>query len=411
MIRHICVRLHRWAGLTMTIFLVVVGLSGAALAFREEIDVWLNADLMAIAPREAPTLDPLELRERAEAARPDLRFDSAELRIDPGRTFAIPGRSRQASTQDAGPTQLFLDPYTGAVVGERAPDAAPFSRRGIVSFLYRLHWSLALPEATGALGPYVLGVVALVWTIDCFIGVYLTLPLPRRAPSAKSWSARWSPAWRIKRGADAYRINFDIHRAFGLWAWAMLFVYAWSGVMFNLQEVYRPVTAGLLGLSPQQEEAEAAQIDAPALGWRDAREKGRAHLEAAARSNGFSIDALQWLVFDRKRGVYQMFARSSLDTERRTRTFVDLDAETGALRRMSWPGRPGERAGDVVSRWLDMLHTAVVFGLPYKILACAMGFVITALSLTGAYIWWKKRSARDARHGRGRHAETRVLSR
>ena len=278
-------------------------------------------------------------------------------------------------------------------------DAAPFSRRGIVSFLYRLHWSLALPEATGALGPYVLGVVALVWTIDCFIGFYLTLPLPRRAraPSAKSWWARWSPAWRIKRGADAYRINFDIHRAFGLWAWAMLFVYAWSGVMFNLQEVYRPVTAGLLGLSPQQEEAEAARIDAPALGWSDAREKGRAHLEAAARANGFSIDALQWLVFDRKRGVYQMFARSSLDTERRTRTFVDLDAETGALRRVSWPGRPGERAGDVVSRWLDILHTAVVFGLPYKILACSMGFVITALSLTGVCIGG--RSVRRAMHG------------
>ena len=39
MVRQFFVFLHRWVGLAMTVFLVIVGLTGSVLAFREEIDV------------------------------------------------------------------------------------------------------------------------------------------------------------------------------------------------------------------------------------------------------------------------------------------------------------------------------------------------------------------------------------
>ena len=41
----------------------------------------------------------------------------------------------------------------------------------------------------------------------------------------KFWWNRWRPAWRIKFNAGAYRINFDIHRAFGLWTWANALIF------------------------------------------------------------------------------------------------------------------------------------------------------------------------------------------
>ncbi|MGQ0594799.1 MAG: hypothetical protein ACT4QB_19835 [Gammaproteobacteria bacterium] len=34
----------------------------------------------------------------------------------------------------------------------------------------------------------------------------------------RSWWRRWKPAWLIKRS----RFNYDVHRASGLWVWAML---------------------------------------------------------------------------------------------------------------------------------------------------------------------------------------------
>ena len=55
---------------------------------------------------------------------------------------------------------------------------------------------------------------------------------------------------------------------------------------------------------------------------------------------------------------------------------------------------PGEHSGNTVSEWLRALHTADVFGLPYRIFVCVLGLIITMLSVTGVYIWWKKRKAR-----------------
>lgn len=38
--------------------------------------------------------------------------------------------------------------------------------------------------------------------------------------------------------------------------------------------------------------------------------------------------------------------------------------------------------------------TAEVFGLPYRIFVCGLGIAIAMLSVTGVYIWWKKRRLR-----------------
>ncbi len=54
MIRRYCVLVHHWAGLAMAMFLIVVGLTGSVLAFRVELDSWLNLKLLTVAPRNAP---------------------------------------------------------------------------------------------------------------------------------------------------------------------------------------------------------------------------------------------------------------------------------------------------------------------------------------------------------------------
>jgi uncharacterized iron-regulated membrane protein len=199
-----------------------------------------------VAKRDAPMLDPFALREEAAALYPDARFDAVQLHIEPGRSVEF----TVLTQTDSGVAQIrlfYIDPYTGEKLGERTSGEVSLAKENIISFLYRLHMTLALPASTGSLGPYILGVTTLVWTIDCFVSFYLTFPLRWRdrgkaSRPAKSWWARWKPAWLIKRNAGAYRINFDIHRAFGLWTWAMLFVFAWSSVGFNLRdEVYMPV--------------------------------------------------------------------------------------------------------------------------------------------------------------------------
>ena len=54
----------------------------------------------------------------------------------------------------------------------------------------------------------------------------------------------------------------------------------------------------------------------------------------------------------------------------------------------------GARTGNTITTWLYELHKANMFGVPYKILVSIFGLVVGMLSVTGVYIWWKKRSAR-----------------
>ena len=112
----------------------------------------------------------------------------------------------------------------------------------VLPFVYRLHYTLI----AGTTGRYLLGIAALIWVLDTFIGFYLTFPLRRRLDhgrvhNAQSWGSRWKPSWRVRWTGGESKLTFDLHRASGVWIWPLLFVFAWSGVLFNLSEVYDPV--------------------------------------------------------------------------------------------------------------------------------------------------------------------------
>ena len=100
------------------------------------------------------------------------------------------------------------------------------------------------------------------------------------------------------------------------------------------------------------------------------------------------------LDLDRERGVYN-FRTVWAQGSREGMAAVVFDANTGDLRIADGPTfEPGTAAGVVITDWLFQLHMATVFGLPMRILVCAMGFVITAITASGVVIWWKKRKGR-----------------
>lgn len=116
--------------------------------------------------------------------------------------------------------------------------------------------TLHMPEMWGIddWGVWLMGVVAVVWTVDCFVGFYLTLPVKRANCSSGSWRQwwlRWKPAWKVKTTGSFYRANFDIHRASGLWTWALLFILAFTGFSLNLyKEVFYPLMSLVSQVTP-----------------------------------------------------------------------------------------------------------------------------------------------------------------
>jgi uncharacterized iron-regulated membrane protein len=65
----------------------------------------------------------------------------------------------------------------------------------------------------------------------------------------------------------------------------------------------------------------------------------------------------------------------------------------------------GQHAGNTVSTVLWGLHYGDIRNfLPYRILVAFFGLVLTVISGTGVYIWWKKRKGRILAASRQRQA-------
>lgn len=401
MTRGLWLRLHRWIGLTSAGFLIVAGLTGSLLVWYDELDTVSAADLRRITPTasRAPVLDRLALRERVIAAYPNALVDHVEL------TPPAPGQSARFFLEPRPPPQtegapplpndeIFVNPTDGHIVGERKWGDILQGSKNLMPFVYRLHYTLAL----GGIGSYTLGVIALLWTLDCFIGVYLTFPSSRkRRHPPRGWWQRWRPSWQVRWASSAYKVTFDLHRAVSLWLWAMLFVLAWSSVSFNLTEVYHPVMKAVFAFDQEATSPPLAVPQAkPGLSWREAHAQARRLMQAEASAQGFEVLQEQALSYDSAHAVFRYTVRSSADVGNKYgATRLVFDANSGVLRHLFLPS--GRCAGDTVTRWLMHLHTATVWGMPMRLFVCAMGVAVTLLSVTGVLVWNRKRRGRLAR--------------
>ncbi|MGD9658116.1 MAG: PepSY-associated TM helix domain-containing protein, partial [Methylocystis sp.] len=268
----------------------------------------------------------------------------------------------------------------------------PRRKNDVMPFVYGLHMYLAM----SGIGDWILGFVALTWTLDCFVGFYLTLPAGGER-SRKSFLARWRPSWLVKFKSSFYRVNFDLHRAAGLWLWAMLLVYAWSSVFFTFPNFYTRATQLVLDYeTPVWAQERAPQTDGRApMEWEDAQATGKRLMAEQARQHGFAIERPLALYHLRDKELYEYRVRSSRDIgDKAGSTSILFDSRSGELKTLSLP--TGHRSGTTLTTWLVELHMANLFGLPYRIFVCLLGLVIAMLSVTGVYIWWKKRAARVA---------------
>jgi uncharacterized iron-regulated membrane protein len=387
--RAFCVIFHRWAGLTMAGFLLVAGLTGGVLVWTDELEALLDPALILAAPPspQARPLDPIALHRAAQAhVPPGKRADWIALAVEPGRSvrFGLVGPGRHID--------LFLNPYTGEVLGKRIWADLSQGQRGLMSFVYELHYALALDRA----GVLLMGLAALLWTVDCFVGAYLTFP-----PVRRNFWRQWAKAWSVRMGGGSYKVNFALHRAGGLWLWAMLFVLAWSSVSFNLREAYDPV----MRLVPAQAAAVnrshlprlARPRHDPALAHEAALAVGRRLMAEQAVLLGFTVEREDWLGYDPGRAVYTYMARTSRDIRERHggNTRLYLDADSGAFKGIFLP--TGEAVGDTFTSWITTLHMAAIWGVPFRLFMTIMGLAVAVLSVTGIVIWWKKLKGRRAR--------------
>lgn len=405
--------IHRWAGLFIALFLIVSGLTGAVISWDHEIDEWLNSDLYKV-ESQGEFRSPLELAAIIEQQDPQAQVVYIPLQFEEGHSAGYLVQPRiDPNTGRPYPldyTHVFIDPVTAAIVGTRDAGEVSLSPRSLMPFLRELHESLHMPAAWGSdrWGYQLMGIVALLWLLDSFIALYLTLPLRRQqaaiktrasmeagCANARSWLQRWKPSWLVRWRAGAYKLNFDLHRAAGLWVWAIILIIAFTSFSLNLyREVFYPAMSLVSQVTPGPFEtrpmAPLNQPIKPTISF------DTALLNAYEEANRQGWDRPPGGIFyARNMGFYSVaFFHPGADHGSGGMEIANMyfDGEDGRFLGdyLPWRGT----AADIFVQLQFPLHSGRILGFTGRVLMSLMGLVVAMLSITGIVIWARKRRAR-----------------
>lgn len=411
---------HRYTGLVMAFFLIITSVTGIFLAFHDSLDDWFNRDYLSVKVEpNKPQLPITELYHSVQMHYPEAKFSTLTLEAlpdDRAITFRVDrerGKPKDEMSVDF--QTVYINPYTAEIIATRNNDE--WAWRNTMTKVLWFHLNLLL----GNIGRWVLGIVALLWTINCFIGVYLTLP--RAIKSKKNGKRRrvsafkrWLPAWTIRRTKNVFKLSFDAHHALSLWLWLMMFVLAWSSVGFNLQPVYRPVMAMVFpepktdaslvdnskslsnkrgDTEPESNKQNQSDIGSPVLTiTMDHIDMAKKTALRLAETKGVTITEFSNFSVDRKSGKQTLSFKTDLDRVGRgsSITFNTDSFDAGLKPEVNWGFERSTK--DSVSLWLVYLHRGFVWGTPYKLFLATVGLATAIVSGTGVYLWWRGRKAR-----------------
>ncbi|WP_050468866.1 PepSY-associated TM helix domain-containing protein [Herbaspirillum chlorophenolicum] len=398
--RALFVIIHRWFGLAAAVFLFISGATGAVISWDHELDAWLNPQLFhansagqtgAGAPKGG-----LELANLVEKAEPKLRVTYVLAESEPDHTIGMMVEPRidpatgKPYTLDY--NQIAVDPVTAEVQGRRMWGAISLSRENLLPFLYKLHYTMHLPDMGGfETGIWLMGIIGIVWALDCFIALYLSFP------NWRSWRKSFAFRWRD----GGHKLNFDLHRSGGVWVWALLLVLAVTSVSMNLErQVMRPILQTVSTLTPGPFDTRTPVAPEKAAEPRISREQA---VELGRQEGGKLglADPVGGVFYSSMFGVYGVgFFQPGNDhgDVGLGNAWLYFDSNTGAYTGGRVPGNGS--AGDIFLQAQFPLHSGRILGLPGRILISFMGALVAMLSVTGVVIWVRKRKARIQQRAR-----------
>lgn len=370
-------RIHRWCGIILAAFLVVAGVTGSLLAFHHEIESTLVPELLRVEPREGrASLDAIATQ--IESLHPELVVGYFLFAPDERASIRLVMNTRRAAEDGLldrnapVPSEIFADPYTGKILGDRQWGEIGATRAHLVPMVYRLHMSLLLGET----GQWITALVAAAWIVTLSIGIVLAVPRLRLLSSSL----------RVKWRAGRARAYFDLHRAVGLVSSLLLAIIAFTGIYMNLPSVVEPAVGAVLTFTERP-----AGIRLPGERREESWRIGWDAALAAARA-AHPGDPVAGIGRIEAKGYYQVRFLLPGDI---------MDSGTARYyvsgRDASLAGRFDHRdgtAGDTFRTWQFPLHSGQGFGLPGRILVCVIGLVPPLLVFTGTWLWLRRRRLR-----------------
>lgn len=384
-LRSILFWLHLVCGVAAGVVILIMSVTGVLLAYQRQITAWADTRGYRIEPA-AERLTAEAIIARVGESRPDVSPTAVMVRSDP---------TAPASLTIGTGRQLFVDPYTGAVLGEGNGQGVRSFFRVVVEW----HRYVAASGASRPLGRAVTGASNLAFLFIVLSGLVLWFP--------RSW--KWATVRNIswfKGGLRGKARDFNWHNTIGFWSAIPLAIIVAGGVVISY-----PWATGLVyrayGEAPPTPPAGAAR-GAGAPGARQESNAGtrggRAQVASVPLDTMIATAAVhmpEWTTISvalpsgsAPRVVLTLDSGDGGQPQKRAT--LTLNRQDGSVER--WEPFASQSPGRRARTWLRFAHTGEYYGLIGQTAAGIVTGGAVVLVWTGIamalrrFLSWRKRS-------------------
>jgi sulfite reductase (NADPH) flavoprotein alpha-component len=368
-------QLHWFFGITAGLVLALMGITGAAVSFQDEILRALNPTVLSVEKREAGVLPPAELVRKLEATEGktvSMLWVESESGNAARVFFTPPPGERRGQMR-------YFDPYTGNYMGDAVG-------QDVFGFILQLHRFLVMGET----GRQITGACTLILVFFCLSGLYLRWPR-----QVASWRAWLTLDWRKKGRA----FNWDLHSVFGTWCLLAYLLSALTGLSWS----YDWYSQGLTKLLSDAPHNERVRKRGPAPEGPTPVANYDAIWSSIYSNAGVGLSAYNIrmpAVAGQPATVYYLLKDSPHD---RALNQINLDPATGEVKSHDRYASKSFKSQLLTS--LYALHTGSYFGLAGRIILTVSSLLMPLFFITGWLLYLdrrrKKRQVREAREGLG----------
>ena len=357
-IRAIAFHAHRWLGLTIGILLCIAGVTGSILVFWHELDHWiLTQRFGAILPADTTAAIPAIVDQLKATYTPkNLTLSSLSFPEQRGYPYV-------AWLQDTAEhyLQAFINPYTGQIIGDRPWETSWAGR------ILELHYKLL----AGDIGTLIMGIVALLTLMLSLSGIILW-------PGWRKLAA----GFKIKWDGHIKRVNFDLHKVFGIVTAVFLALIGFTGFAWNIPQAKVTEAIHLATFTPKP----ADPVSVPIAGQQPLAIADLIQRADAAIPNAQTT----YISFANKpEAVFDVGKRQAQETGQHGNTHIFIDQFSGKVVQLKDGVKP-TRAEAILNQF-SAVHFGTFGGVPTKILYVFVGLAPLILFVTGFVMWWYRK--------------------
>jgi uncharacterized iron-regulated membrane protein len=350
-LRRALFQIHLWLGVLLSLYIIVIGLTGSILVFQSEIR-HASMPLVELDPARVAPIDTVIAEARSRFPKHSITYVGSPQRSSPWWTVYV-------QNEQGKPDILYADPVTGK----------PYSQRGrlFIDFVLDLHiYLLAGPK--GFIVNCLAGVGLLILTLT---GVVLWWP------GVKLWTRGFFISLRHRWK----RINYDAHNAIGIWTLLIVSWWGFTAVYFLIPDKVSAVVnvvSPLVGMKePKSAESTTGVPVAPLM-----------QILATART--LCPGTLEGTSIPQKPGENVTVYIDRLQPgDFSHRDILTFDGHSGKMLTCWHYGR-NLSLGDWFLWLMYPLHFGTLWGMTIKVLWASLGLSLPFLSITGLLMYWNR---------------------